>query len=220
MGGTPIALTVAQLEQCNRETIACMMQNLKERTAHDDHKYKLGVESHATRYTDNNTTRSGNIEALMAEQQRDLDRYVGEKRPPEIDFRVGVVDAPLDTADIESLLDDQKKQRMQIDTPLIAVSNDYVLERPALATASSVQSIESRLASMEQHLASMKQDITSIDHRIQLLEQICRNNVVIDIDDDDDDDDDDNDDDDNDNDNVDDDDEGSGHDNDDDNGRR
>jgi hypothetical protein len=185
MGGTPIALTVAQLEQCNRETIACMMQNLKERTAHDDHKYKLGVESHATRYTDNNTTRSGNIEALMAEQQRDLDRYVGEKRPPEIDFRVGVVDAPLDTADIESLLDDQKKQRMQIDTvpPPLAMTphsvntkSDIVAHEYPFPLAKEGSDLMQRIVSMEQHMLSIKQHIELSNHRIQFLEQMFGNN--------------------------------------------
>ena len=109
MGGNPIPLSQAALEKYNRDTMMYMMQDLQQRQAHT-------VSQHTMIPAADLRKPRGDIEQRLAEHQRDLDHYLGEKRPTEIDFRmVDMVDTPLDTTDIEALLKQQKDQRMTID---------------------------------------------------------------------------------------------------------
>jgi hypothetical protein len=123
LGGRPISLSQTVLEKYNRDTILYMLQDLQKRSrapvhtqgsarapVHTQGSARAPVHTGPIPVADLRKPPSG-IELRLAEHQRDLDHYLGEKRPTEIDFRMDMVDTPLDTTDIEALLKQQKEQR-------------------------------------------------------------------------------------------------------------
>ena len=131
IGGRPISLSQAALEEYNRYTMMYMMQELRRQSTsvpavqqHTTSREEIAA-APMSPFGGGNTLASiaitdlrkppNGIELRLAEHQRDLDHYLGEKRPTEIDFRMDTTDTPLDTTDIEALLKQQKEQRMTID---------------------------------------------------------------------------------------------------------
>jgi len=140
-GGKPVPLTPAQVAQLNRDTVGWLLGDLKTRAVrtaevhrHDENaRYKLGIDAVATRFQDTNPNPNPNtptnpmymnlglnapantVEARLAEQQRELDFYLGETRPAEIDFRASNADAPIEN--MEALVKQHLAERMAIEMP-------------------------------------------------------------------------------------------------------
>jgi hypothetical protein len=153
-GGKPVPLTPAQVAQLNRDTVGWLLGDLKTRAVrtaevhrHDENaRYKLGIDAVATRFQDTNPNPNPNtptnpmymnlglnapantVEARLAEQQRELDFYLGETRPAEIDFRASNADAPIEN--MEALVKQHLAERMAI-APLPSVGgNCCAIEMP------------------------------------------------------------------------------------------
>ena len=205
MGGRPIFLSNTVLEKYNRDTVLYMMRDLQQRVQ----RGPVPVQAHAPTgaFSNLDSAHAGlepiavadlrkprnDIELRLAEHQRDLDHYLGEKRPTEIDFRMDTIDTPLDTTDIEVLLKQQKEQRMTMtdDPPTLrltdelptpptnANSNTFVDANPHIVHTSDTnmwmtdanQYITQKYNEMKQSHDVMYAQLDDLNKRLERLEQ-------------------------------------------------
>ena len=191
MGGNPIPLSQAALEKYNRDTMMYMMKDLQQRQAHT-------VSQHTMIPAADLRKPRGDIEQRLAEHQRDLDHYLGEKRPTEIDFRmVDMVDTPLDTTDIEALLKQQKEQRMTIDNlsppplsppppPPILKSSMISNTSPPLGSTTHIDDLYKSMEDNRRNIIQIHNDHkdmkTKMDDLYKRLEQLERLSRIFDTD--------------------------------------